>query len=99
MEIPVSQAGCNDILTVKIGFIHFDHTKLKICIKVGKMANSTILFIKQSTVIQKSWDQHPLKDIVLSYSQNFESQFLNMQGIFGGFYKLTGKHKNRKLIS
>jgi hypothetical protein len=29
---PVSQARCQDILTVKIGFKHFDLTKLKICI-------------------------------------------------------------------
>ena len=29
---PVSQARCHDILTVKIGFKHFNHTKLKICI-------------------------------------------------------------------
>jgi hypothetical protein len=32
IEIPVSQARGHDILTVKIGFKHFDHTKLKICI-------------------------------------------------------------------
>jgi hypothetical protein len=32
IENPVSQARCQDILTVKIGFTHFDHTKLKICI-------------------------------------------------------------------
>jgi hypothetical protein len=32
IENPVSQARCHDILTAKIGFIHFDHTKLKICI-------------------------------------------------------------------
>jgi hypothetical protein len=31
-ENPVSQARSHDILTVKIGFTHFDHTKLKICI-------------------------------------------------------------------
>jgi hypothetical protein len=29
---PVSQARCHEILTLKIGFTHFDHTKLKICI-------------------------------------------------------------------
>jgi hypothetical protein len=29
---PVSQARCHDMLTVKVGFKHFDHTKLKICI-------------------------------------------------------------------
>jgi hypothetical protein len=30
--IPVSQARHQDILTLKVGFIHFYHTKLKICI-------------------------------------------------------------------
>jgi hypothetical protein len=30
--IPVIQARHQDILTVKIGFKHFTHTKLKICI-------------------------------------------------------------------
>jgi hypothetical protein len=29
---PVSQARYHDILIVKIGFKHFDHAKLKICI-------------------------------------------------------------------
>jgi hypothetical protein len=29
---PESHAGYKDILTVKIGFKHFNHTKLKICI-------------------------------------------------------------------
>jgi hypothetical protein len=29
---PVSQARCHDILTVKIRFKQFGHTKLKICI-------------------------------------------------------------------
>jgi hypothetical protein len=54
MEIPVSQTGYNDTLTLEIGFTQFHHTKLKICIKVSKEANSTTLFIIYSTVIQKS---------------------------------------------
>jgi hypothetical protein len=65
------------------------------------MANSTILFIKQSTVIQKSWDQYHLKGIVLSYSQNFESHHLHAQinfyliSKFTGTIKLTGHFKNK----
>jgi hypothetical protein len=54
MEIPVSQAGYSDMLTLEIGFTQFHHTKLKICIKVSKGANNTTLFIIYSTLIQKS---------------------------------------------
>jgi hypothetical protein len=54
IEIPVSQAGYNDMLTLKIGFTQFHHTKLKICIKVSKEANNTSLFIIYSTLILKS---------------------------------------------
>jgi hypothetical protein len=54
MEIPVSQVGYSDMLTLEIGFTQFHHTKLKICIKVSKGANNTTLFIIPSTVIQKS---------------------------------------------
>jgi hypothetical protein len=65
------------------------------------MANSTILFIKQSIVIQKSWDRYHLKGIVLSYSQNFESQHLHAQINFNLIPKftetinLTGHFKNK----
>jgi hypothetical protein len=65
------------------------------------MTNNTILFIKQSTVIQKSWDQHHLKGIVLSYSQNFESHHLHAQinfyliSKFTETIKLTGHFKNK----
>jgi hypothetical protein len=54
MEIPVSRTGYSDMLTLGIGFTQFHYTKLKICIKVSKEANSTTLFIIYSTVIQKS---------------------------------------------
>jgi hypothetical protein len=54
MEIPMSQVGYNDMLTLEIGFTQFHHTKLKIYIKVSKEANSTTLFIIYSTMIQKS---------------------------------------------
>jgi hypothetical protein len=65
------------------------------------MANSTILFTKQSTVIQKSWDQLHLKGIVLSYSQNFESHHLHAQinfysiSKFTGTIKITGHFRNK----
>jgi hypothetical protein len=68
MEIPVSQAGYSDMLTLEIGFTQFHHTKLKICIKVSKGANNTTLFIIYSTLIQKSYDLCHLKAIDLSYS-------------------------------
>jgi hypothetical protein len=54
------------------------------------MANSTIIFIKQPTVIQKSWDQYYLKDINTSYSQDFESHHLHAQIIFYSISKFTG---------
>jgi hypothetical protein len=52
-------------------------------------------------VTQKSWDQYYLKDINISYSQDFESHHLHAQIIFyliskfPGIIKLTGHLKNK----
>jgi hypothetical protein len=52
-------------------------------------------------MIQKSWDQHHLKGIVLSYSQNFESHHLHAQinfyliSKFTGTIKITGHFRNK----